>query len=336
MEPMVMLWIALGAVALAHFPRRWSMSVCGACVVLAGLTSPVAGLMAGFLFFGTLLIIQPRLSAQDFMFIAAGAAAAGMICFAIYPFNVGEWLGGVARHSRINLGLSPFQGLFATWFARPHLPLLFISFASLSILALGVFWTEAKQASRVRLLISAGFMIAFSLILFRVAIVKSEAAYNAVIWLPLLAATAAVRLDRATAYAVVFLALSLPTLGLLRSSFLLSNQFFQGPSYSEVRELVTRCLPDGVALSSGLFLASPDLRATKFGRPDTASAFGPRFFLEQQLASGRSQPKVHEGLELTDNHFGGAVEIFGVPISRAPTGWQYALYRRTEKADENQ
>jgi hypothetical protein len=214
--------------------------------------------------------------------------------------------------------------------------LLVVTFAVLASLALAVFLSKVRQSPRGQLLLSVGCIVIFSLILFRVALVKSEAAYNAVVWLPLLAAVAAVRMDRLAVYAVVFLALSLPTLGLMRSSFLLLHQVLQGPSYSEVRELAARCLPDGLALSSGLFLASPDLRATRFGAPDKAAVDGPRFFLEQQLASGRSEPKVREGYELVENRFGGAVEIFGMPISRSPTGWQYALYRKIERAEEKQ
>jgi hypothetical protein len=36
----------------------------------------------------------------------------------------------------------------------------------------------------------------------------------------------------------------------------------------------------------------------------------------------------YSGYRLVQDRFSGPVKVFGFPISRAPTGWQYALYEK--------
>jgi hypothetical protein len=86
-------------------------------------------------------------------------------------------------------------------------------------------------------------------------------------------------------------------------------------------------MPDGILVSKGLWLAVPELGRVTYGRPGYGCA-EPRWFIDQQVATGRAAPVEYSGYRLVDDRFTGPVRIFGFPISRAPTGWQYALYEK--------
>jgi hypothetical protein len=219
---------------------------------------------------------------------------------------------------------------------RPHLPLLFVTFAILTGLALWRVVAMRRRVPVVSAMIGGASLLIFAFILFRTAFVKSEAAYNAVVWLPLFAAVAVPWMTCRVLWFALLMALSLPVLGLSRSALLLWHQAGTGPSYAEARAVAQRHLGEGLAVAPGLFLASPDLRNTRFGRGDGfLDATGPAWFLDQQVATGRTEPRQHDGYDLVENRFGSAVKIFGIPISRAPTGWQYALYERRSERTES-
>lgn len=266
---------------------------------------------------------------RDVAFGLVGGLAAAAVCLLLCPYTLQEWVGGVARYSLINLGLRPFSGFVATWITRPHVPLLLVSFAVLAGLALWRVVVSMRRVSGFQAVTGAVCLALFGFVLFRTAFVKSEAAYNAIVWLPLFAAVALPAATRWAGWIALLIALSLPVAGLSRSALLLWNQASTGPSYAEVRAVAQRHLAEGLAVSPGLFIATPDLRQTLFGSGQSyLAAARPVWFLDQQVATGRTQPPDYEGYDLVENTFAGPVKIFAMPISRAPTGWQFALYRR--------
>ena len=329
---MVLLWISAGALAWLALPQPPAAFVCGACVVLAGLTSPLAGLLGALILAAAMSLGRGEPGAMQVVGCALGGCLAGLVCFSLYPFSLMEWMQGVWRHSRINLGLPAFQGFAFTWLTRPHLPLLFVTFLALALPAVAAVWVASRSVRRRRAVVAWISLIVFAVILGRFSLVKSEAAYNAVVWLPLFAAVVLHHTERRATVWLVVAAMTLPVLGLARSSVLLGQQIGAGPSYADVRFWAARFLDQGLAMSPGLFLASPDLRKTNFRSAPEAGESGSKWFIDQQLASGRGEPKSYEGYELVRSTFAGPLEILGIPLSRAPTGWQYAVYRRLEPA----
>lgn len=327
-EPLVMVWVGAATLALRFLPANAALLSCGIFLGLTAWTSPMSALI-GALLLGVFMVLRPiGPNWREIALVAAGGLIATVASFAIYPYTLPEWIGGTIRHSRIHFDHPSFQGLMQSWIARPHVPLLVVTFG---LLATGAFVQMTKSlqgADRWRKALAVVGCLVLAFVLFRLTVVRGEAVYNVAAVLPVLAVAAAHGLRGLAGSLVLLLAFLLPTLGLARTSVLLVAQVRNGPAYDAVRGVIAEKIPDGLILSKGLWLAVPDLGSVAFGRPDFART-QPQWFIDQQLATGRVEPKQYSGYRLVEDKFSGPVRIFGFPISRAPTGWQYALYQRT-------
>jgi len=105
-------------------------------------------------------------------------------------------------------------------------------------------------------------------------------------------------------------------------------------SIYEERRLFSRCpsrhREQGVEVSSGLFLAVPDPWLVSFTGANLTSETLPKWRIEQQTYRGAQSPPSFAGYELVENRFGRGVKILGVPVSRTPGGWEYAVFRRVD------
>ena len=120
-------------------------------------------------------------------------------------------------------------------------------------------------------------------------------------------------------------------LGLARSGLILGHQFTEEAiSFHNVRLVIEKKIKEGVEVSPGLFLAVPDPRLVTFAGGQSRKRVFPLWRIEQQAYKGVQNPPDVSGYRLTENKFGGPIRIFGLPISRTPGGWEYALYRRID------
>lgn len=331
-EPLVMVWVGAAILALRFLPADAALLSCGIFLGLSAWTSPMSAII-GALLLGVFMVARPiGPNCREIALVAAGGLIATVASFTIYPYTLPEWIGGTIRHSRIHFDHPSFQGLMQSWIARPHMPLLVVTFG---LLAAGAFMQMTRSlqgADRWRKALAVVGCLVLAFVLFRLTVVRGEAVYNVAAVLPVLAAAAAHGLRGFVGPTLLSLALLLPTLGLARTSALLASQVRTGPAYEDIRGIIAEKMPDGLIVSKGLWLAVPDFGRVTFGRPDFARA-RPQWFIDQQLATGRAEPRDYSGYRLVEDKFSGPVRIFGFPVSRAPTGWQYALYQKIPSGD---
>jgi len=328
MESLAMIWVSLAILAW-RFLHGWPMfGVCGACVGLLAFTSPVCGVVGLLILLVAMLLGRQPLTIHRLIALGAGGVFAAAASLLIYPYPLRDWIGGTIRHSRIHFDHPSFQGFAATWLASPHFPLMIVSLGLLAALATPPVVRLIRDAPIWRRVVAGAGLGLIAFVMFRLIFVRSEAAYNAVPWFPLLGALSMVGLKRRPAVAALLLALLLPAAGLFRSASLLASQTGSGSTYAEVRNVISQHVGEGLLVSNGLWLAVPDLAMVEYGRPWPGQP-GPRWFLDQQLASGKSAPPSYPGYRLVTDRFSPGVKLLGFPLSRTPTGWQYALYERT-------
>ena len=331
-EPMVMLWVGCALLGLRFLPGMGAIFVCGAALGLMAWTSPMSAILGALLLGICMLLRQGMLSVGSVVLLVAGGVTATALSFAVYPYTLNEWIGGTIRHSRIHFDHPAFQGLLHTWVTRPHAPLLVITIGLLMLGSLLALPRLTIGMVRWRKSLFVICCLLFAVAVFRLTVVRGEAVYNIIPFLPVFAATA-LHGGRGFPGAVLLIAaLVFPAVGLARSSVLLGSQVANGPRFEEVRQAITERVDEGLLVSKGLWLAVPELGRVEYGRP----GFGrgePRWFIDQQLATGRPSPATYPGYSLVLDRFSGPVKVFGLPISRAPTGWQYALYEKALAED---
>jgi hypothetical protein len=332
MDAMVILLIALGVLAWRCLSRTWAYFTLGIILPAVLLTSPASGALAVLAFGLAVVYRENTIRWRPFAACLSGAFLCVVLGVLAYPYPIGDWFEGVSRQSKVILtGIAPYQGFVSTWLTRGHLPLLLVSFLLLAGGAALAVVRWIRSSTFWRQLLTTGLMLLFALAIYRVAFVKSEAAYNAIVWMPLFAAVWLTSLERRFQLLLLIIALALPMVGLFRSSLLLVSQISTGPSFAEVRGVISRRVNEGVLVSKGLFLAVPDLRRVQIGKPGETDASQPVWFIDQQMATGRTKPRQYAGYDMVLDEFRPSVRVFGLPISRAPTGWQYSLYRKCDE-----
>jgi hypothetical protein len=324
-EPAVFLLMGLGLIAAQNLRGTLLSCALSFFCALVFLASPAIGVLSVLPFMAFKISRKEKIS---FIEVAVGVAsfvAALTLCFLFYPYSPIEWFQGVWRHSRINLALPQGQGFLQAWISRAQTPLLIFTFGVIALLALKCVLQEIRNQT-----IAVGYVLSALLFFFligvgKVAFLKTEASYNAVVWIPLfLAILLSVEIKNASRIALLF-ALILPVLGLVRSSLVLIWQFRpEAVSFYEAQDVMVVKEREGIQISSGFFLAAPDPRQVYFGGEATL------WRLEQQTNRGVIQPPEIPGYRLVKNRFGGPIRILGLPISRTPGGWEYALYRRLD------
>lgn len=330
MEPLALLLVGAAASAWKLLPRRAAAAAAGFAAAALGFTSPACGVLAVTLLPAVFLLSRKPLPAGSTAAACLGFASASLLAILLYPFPISDWVGGVLRHSRINLSLSVGQGFLQAWILSPQLPLLALSLLSLGLASLVVFARCVGGVQAWWRLAAWSAVALFAVGLARIALVKTEASYNAVVWFPLLAAVGVAGSGAGWRVGIVSVALILPTVGLARSAVILERQPINGPgSYYTAREVISHYNSQGLAVAPGLFLACPDLHHVLFTH-SPANGMGKTWWIDQQVNTGHSSPSFYTGYELKDSTFGPALRLGGIPISRTPNGWQFALYRRSE------
>jgi len=325
-EPLAILIIAVGCWGWGALRPLWREGIVGFAATLLFFTSPACGVLGSFCVAAAIARshdgspVSPRLFA-----LAAGSVVGAAIAISVYPFPIRDWVGGVIRHGRINLGLPVGRGFVATWLASPQLPLLMISFALLAAVAGRRVLDVQPSRSRTQTAVFAALAAIFGLGLVRLALLKTEASYNAVVWMPLFASIAASGRSRWQSWAVV-IAFVFPAIGFVRSSAVLASQLRPNAvSFHDAQEAIRGLTPSGCSVSSGLWMAASDSVAVTVGAMPSTPA---RYYVRQQANLGLSSPPDLPGYRLVQNRFGAAVRLFGLPVARTASGWNFAVYER--------
>jgi hypothetical protein len=323
MEPLAMLIVAIAVLCWFYLPSPWKEGSAGAALALLTFTSPACGVLGGLAVSAAMFANQDSIRPRSLLALLIGGLVSTALILTWYPYPLRDWIGGVSRHARINLGLVAFQGFTPTWLTRPELPLLLVSFGGIAAGAATWLFDYAREL-RGRWLIWATALL-FAVGLWRLAFVKSEASYNAVVWLPALATLALADSRSRWLPRVAVIGLLLPIAGLGRSTLQLASARRHTPSFGDLEERLAQVASDDLAVSSGLWLAASDLHrvhVTSIDKPERD------IFVVQQAYTGRSIPPTYTGYRLVENRFGPAVTIMGFPISRTGGGWSYAVYKR--------
>ena len=315
----------VGAAVLAwRWPGVWRSAVGGLVVSLVFFTSPACGVVGALVFVAATMWSRQDAQLWTGLWAATVMALIGAgLCLLVYPFSLTAWVDGVLRHSRSVLAQPMGRGFVATWLVRPELPLLAVSVAAL---AAGTYERLGRvirplQGGRRTAVISVTLLIAAALI--RLAFVKTEASYNAVVWMPVSAAVALSHRPPRWCVWAVTVALVLPALGLARSSVILARQFSPHVvGFDEARTRLHELTPMGCVASSGLWMAA-DMAGGA-----TTSGTRPECIVRQQTYTGASRPPELPGYQLVENRFAPATRLLGIPIARTAGGWQFAVYAR--------
>ena len=98
------------------------------------------------------------------------------------------------------------------------------------------------------------------------------------------------------------------------------------PSTDDVRDRIGAIAPEQLSITPGLWLAADDMTRVAvagLNRPERT------FFIRQQTKSGQAAPPPLAGYRLEEDHYHSGLHVFGIPISRTPGGWEFALYERS-------
>lgn len=333
MEALVMLLVAASVIAWQRLASPLRESACGAATALCFFSSPTCGVL-GCLILALALIGSHRSwrnVAAGGLSAALGAAVGGGIALIPYPFPLIDWLGGVWRHGQINLALPLGRGFVMTWLRSPDLPLLSLSFL---LLIAAVAGRLVRVANRLEPSFRVAFicvLMIFGAGLLRTAVLKSEAAYNAVVWLPLLGSLVLVGDTSRWRTAVVVIALCGPAAGWMRAGAILEQRFEAGAiTFDAASTRINQLIGQGCAITPGLWLAVDDLTKARF--IDRTHLGSDRCVVVQQARTGQAVPPLLTGYRLVESEFRGGARVFGLPISRTLGGWEFAVYERTAAA----
>ena len=323
-EPAVFFLMGLGLIALQNLQGVLLTSALTFLNGLIFLTSPAIGVLGFLPLLAFRISRKERITLTESAFGVVALIAALVLSFSFYPYSSIDWFYGVWRHSRINLGLPQGQGFVQTWITRAQTPLLIFTIGVTALLVP----RRILHGVRSQTTVARSCLLALSLLflvgLGKIAFSKTEASYNAVVWIPIfMAILLTKKLSKIPRVALLF-SLALPVLGLARGGLVLMHQFREeAVSLREVSSVISAKEKDGIQISTGLFLAAPDPKLVSFGGGPE-----PLWRMEQQTNRGVREPRDLSGYRLVENRFGGPIRILGLPISRTPGGWEYALYRR--------
>lgn len=292
-------------------------------------TSPAVGVLA---FLALIYCIQLRVALgwRIVFSVMIGACLSFSLLSFIYPYSLADWFWGVWRHSKINLGLPPWQGFLSTWVGRPQTPFAILSFGVPFLYLLSCVPYAIRNLNKITqiscLLIAGLFVVG----IVRTSFVKSEAYYNAVVWIPVLAvaliSSPCKLMGRIWLISLLFLAV-----GFGRQSLILFHQFREGAvSYQEIQNLIRDKTADGIEISSGLFMAADNPKNVFFNKTGPAGSEKKLWVVLQQSYRGQEDAPSVPGYELIKTTFSPGIRWFDLRISRTPGGWEYAVYRRTD------
>jgi hypothetical protein len=324
-EPLALVLVGMAALAWRHLDALWREAVAGVASALLVFTTPACGAIGLLALVAALAAAGPPSELlRRGVAASAGLCVGLLIAVAVFPYPIADWIAGVMRHSRINLSLPIGQGFVPTWIASPQLPLLAISIAILLTMSAARVREALSTLPRERRLVLLGAAGLFVGGLIRLALVKTEASYNAVVYVPLLAALALAAATSRVRAAAAMAALLLPAAGVMRSAVILAGQFEAAAvPFETARHELRRLTGNGCVVTAGLWLASDDpasLRVANPNRPEGAC------FVRQESMLGQSAPPAYDGYMLVDDRYRRGASAFGLPIARTTGGWEFAVY----------
>jgi hypothetical protein len=334
MEPFAILLVAAVSLGWYWLEGSWLReATAGAGTALLFFTSPACGVVGGCLLLSAIIASQdpaaPISFSRKLATTTAGFCLATIAAVWVFPYPIFDWVEGVRRHGRIHLGLAIGQGFVDTWLTRPELPLLAASLALLAVAATPNFWALGRVLPRPRRIAFGVFVVLFFAGLTVIAFLKTEASYNAVVYMPLLASAGVARRpcgSRSWRSYAVLVALLFPAAGLFRSSVILAGRFgSHAVGFREVRETIQQLTPLGCEITSGLWMAADDVTRVTIRNGSSPEQ---RFVIRQQTYTGRADPPEFPGYTLVENRYGRGLNVLGLPLTRTPGGWEFAVYER--------
>lgn len=299
--------------------------------VLLFFSSPGLGVLGGVLLLLARLRDKqpPRLS--DAVWAIGGILGGLLLCSSVYPYPLVDWFQGVKTYGQNVLFQPAWQGFVPTWITRPQTPFLLVTLAVPAVMAAATLRHRPEGVSLLRWIASLVVAVVFGGLLFKLAFVKTEASYNAVVWLPVFLAGILVCSQSVMKNPLILICLALPLLGWLRSWICLLHQTRENTvGFAEVQEIIRGKEKEGIQVSRGLFLAVSNPEKVFFEQSHGNPPGIPGWRIEQQTNRGLREPPEFPGYRLVENRFGPPIKILGLPISRTPGGWEYALYRRSD------
>ncbi|MCC7007729.1 MAG: hypothetical protein IT184_02840 [Acidobacteria bacterium] len=325
-EPLALVLVSAAVLVWRIRPGPTGAAAAGAAAALLLVTSPACGALALPLLVAAVLTSRRTGSiARDGAAAALGWAAGAAIAVIAYPYPIADWIAGVRRHAAINFSLPLGQGILTTWVTAAELPLLGLTMVLLAGGALNIVVQRLASLSMSRRVVAAASVTLFAAGLARTALLKSEASYNAIVWMPLLAALALSAPRRRVGELVLLLALMPPVAGAVRTAALLAGQYRStAVTYDDVRRRLRALPADELSISGGLWLAADDSAAVGIIGRDPLR----RFVVQQQAKTGQQQPGALAGYALQEDRFGPGSSLWRLPVARTPGGWEFALYLR--------
>lgn len=331
MEPGVFFLMGLALMAAKPDTKR-SWFFLGAITACLGLVSPVYGAGGGLLLGIRIFLGDGKSPATAAMYASGGGLFAVCLAFLVYPYPITAWVSGVLTSSSGVLSRQVGQGFINTWVKNHSLPgliLIYAVYGGVVLLAIGDLLQKRKNLKILGKSLCVTFTVLFVVFIFRMAVAKSEAAYNAIGWIPLLLAVlySTQRNIRFLLFATWLL--GLPILGLIRGGVILANQFTgEAVGFEELQSEIQSKQKQGVLVTPVFFLACVDPWNVEFD--DTREKRGPkpRWFIDKQINRGIESPLRYPGFRLVKNRFGPAIKFLGVPVTRTPGGWNYAVYQK--------
>lgn len=340
-EPLATLWVSAGCVVIAY-TKQGPIRDCliGCALGLIALTSPASGVFCalGYGIFAALTIPPARWISAAFTTGLVGMAAM-VACFAVYPYGINEWIGGLRSHAAaVVLEYTGSRYIYYWFVAFPMLggiatlcllaSLHYIikdrgslsRFVALTFLLLALFfcWRIAPDGRNYNVvaLMAAGILALFCAL----------AARNAFALRPKIAVACSV----AAAVTV-----SLGGTELLRA-VAISAISHAHVTRMELQARISQ-IPDSgdVTVTAGLFTALPSNSLAKTVINTRIMEKEPvpvetEWLFVQQINPARRVPPELDGYELVENRFTTEKpSLFGVSIAQTPRGYHYALYRRS-------
>jgi hypothetical protein len=328
-EPLAILLLGAGALAWGGLRGAWRDLSMGCLAALLVSSSPAAGVLAVV---GTVVAVVVSIDARRIptrvLIALTGFVATSVLVIVAYPYSLADWVAGLTQWSEYIFSLPTGQGAVQTWVAEPKLPLLAVSVGLLIIAAAAGLGDSVRRLPIARQVIAGVLLAAFCLAMIRIAFLKTEASYNAVVWMPVLACIAVSSGTSRWRTVFVTVALLFPAAGLARSGIVLSRQFQpESVTFGEARQRIQELAVRRCSVSSGLWLVVDDVRGVAIEDRDAPEG---ECFVRQQTMTGMASPPTYPGFRLVEDRYGPGIRLFGIPLSRTPGGWEFAVYERID------